>query len=368
MATISLCMIVKNEEDVIGRCLESVKDIVDEIIIVDTGSTDQTKKIVSSFTKKIFDFKWVDDFAKARNFSFKKATKEYILWLDADDIFLEEDQKKLSLLKKNLDPSVDSVSMFYNLTMDENGKPVMRLRRNRLVKRSRGFKWIGPVHEYLEVGGHIITSDAAVTHASIHHDSDRNLRIYENRLKQGEKFSPRDLFYFANELKDHQQYERAVEYYEAFLSEGKGWIEDNIAACGKLADCYHELSNQEKMINSVLRSFHYESPRPEFCCRLAYTFFEKMDYHSAIYWYKQAAAIGVSASSWGIQNQAYADWIPHIQLCVCYDRLGDYKMSEYHNEQAGSIRPNNPQYLHNKRYLEQVFALQNKKESHDEQE
>lgn len=75
MKEISLAMIVKNEEEVIGRCLESVKDIADEIIIVDTGSTDRTKEIVSQYTDKIFDFKWVDDFQKREIFHFQKLQK-----------------------------------------------------------------------------------------------------------------------------------------------------------------------------------------------------------------------------------------------------------------------------------------------------
>lgn len=87
MISISLCMIVRNEEEVIGRCLESVKDIVDEINIVDTGSTDNTKQVVAQYTDRIFDFKWIHHFAAARNFSFQQATKDYILWLDADDVF-----------------------------------------------------------------------------------------------------------------------------------------------------------------------------------------------------------------------------------------------------------------------------------------
>ena len=94
MKEISLCMIVRNEEEVIERCLKSICDLVDEIIIVDTGSTDKTKQIVSKYTDKIYDFEWVNDFAKARNYSFSKATKDYILWLDADDVILEEDRKK----------------------------------------------------------------------------------------------------------------------------------------------------------------------------------------------------------------------------------------------------------------------------------
>jgi glycosyltransferase involved in cell wall biosynthesis len=66
-------MIVKNEESVLGRCLDSVKDIVDEIIIVDTGSSDKTKEIAAKYTNRIYDFEWIDDFSVARNFSFEKA-------------------------------------------------------------------------------------------------------------------------------------------------------------------------------------------------------------------------------------------------------------------------------------------------------
>ena len=89
MITISLCMIVKNEEDVLGRCLEGVKDIVDEIIIVDTGSCDTTKEIASKYTEKLYEFPWIGDFSAARNYSFSKATMEYIMWLDADDELLQ---------------------------------------------------------------------------------------------------------------------------------------------------------------------------------------------------------------------------------------------------------------------------------------
>lgn len=85
---ISLCMIVKDEEEYIEQCLNSVKDLVSEIIIVDTGSTDKTKVISKKFTDLIFDYKWENDFAKARNYSISKATKDWILFLDADEILL----------------------------------------------------------------------------------------------------------------------------------------------------------------------------------------------------------------------------------------------------------------------------------------
>ena len=76
MSTISLCMITKNEERYLEQCLNSVKEIVDEIIIVDTGSTDKTKEIAKKFKAKIIDFKWIDDFSAARNESLKHAAKD----------------------------------------------------------------------------------------------------------------------------------------------------------------------------------------------------------------------------------------------------------------------------------------------------
>lgn len=140
----------ENEEAVIGRCLDSIRGIADEINIVDTGSVDQTKDIVSRYTDRIFDFEWIDDFAAARNFSFQQATADYILWLDADDVFTEKDQKLLLDLKRTLDPQIDAVSMKYHLAFDEENNVTSSLRRYRLVKREKGFKWIGAVHEYLK--------------------------------------------------------------------------------------------------------------------------------------------------------------------------------------------------------------------------
>ena len=99
MITVSLCMIVKNEEDILARCLDSLKGLMDEIIIVDTGSTDRTKEIAANYTDKIYDFSWCDDFAAARNFSFSKATKEYIYAPDADEVLDEINRRRFMMLK-----------------------------------------------------------------------------------------------------------------------------------------------------------------------------------------------------------------------------------------------------------------------------
>ncbi|USB34389.1 glycosyltransferase family 2 protein [Paenibacillus sp. YPG26] len=355
MITISLCMIVKNEEDTLGRCLDSVQGIVDEINIVDTGSDDRTKEIASNYTNRIFDFEWVNDFAKARNFAFQTATKDFILWFDADDVFLEEDRRKLQLLKNELEPSIDSVTMEYHLAADEYGNVTMKSVRNRLVNRSKQFEWIGAVHEYLEVSGDIFTSDIAVTHKSIRHDADRNLQIYEQQLSEGREFTPRDLFYYANELRDHQLYERAAEYYEKFLSTRQGWVEDNISACIRLADCYFALGDAEAQLESTLRSLQYDHPRPELCCRLGFYFISRHNYNAAIFWYQLATTIELPKGSMGFQNPSFSTWLPHLQLCVCYDRIGQYELAYKHNEEARTYRPTDTRILHNKIYLEPLL-------------
>lgn len=355
MATISLCMIVKDEEAILSRCLDSVKNIVDEVIILDTGSTDNTKAIASKYTNLIFDFEWIDNFATARNIAFSKATMDYILWLDADDVIETEDCKNFMKLKETIDLSIDSVTMNYNLAFDEYGNVSFSSRRNRLVKREKNFRWIGAVHEYLEVYGNIIHSEIAITHKSISHDSDRNLNIYEKRLKGGEVFSPRDLYYFANELLDHKIYERAAKFYENFLNTKKGWIEDNISSCGKLADCYYNLGDKENELKSILRSFTYGTPRAEFCCRLGFHLLEIGDIKAAIIWYKLATQLEETKKQLGFYNPIFSTWLPHLQLCVCYDRIGNHKLAYLHNEVALQYRPGDQSILNNKEYLKSVI-------------
>lgn len=82
---VSLCMIVKDEEEALPGCLESVRGLVDEIIVVDTGSKDRTPEIAKKYGAKVFSFRWINDFAAARNESLRHATGDYIFWLDVDD-------------------------------------------------------------------------------------------------------------------------------------------------------------------------------------------------------------------------------------------------------------------------------------------
>lgn len=96
---LSLCMIVRDEEDQIGKALQSVDGLVDEIIVVDTGSTDKTMEIIKEFGGKLIESKWEDDFSQARNLALHEATGDYILFMDADEFIHPTDRFGLALFK-----------------------------------------------------------------------------------------------------------------------------------------------------------------------------------------------------------------------------------------------------------------------------
>ncbi|MFB9827688.1 glycosyltransferase [Lederbergia wuyishanensis] len=350
-------MIVKDEEQTLGRCLESVKNLVDEIIIVDTGSNDKTKETASQYTDKIHDFVWRDDFAAARNFSFQFASKEYSMWLDADDILLEQDQVLLKDLKENLNPSYNTVTMDYIVSLGANGEPYQKVRRNRMVKTSKTYRWKSPVHEYLEVSGPVYHSDINITHLGKPGRENRNLRIYEKRLNEGKVFSERDLLYYANELRCHKKYEKAIEIYEKFLDNPNGAKEDKITACGRLADCYYRREEYDKESEAAFRSFIYAKPRADFCCRIGFKFLREDKIPEAIFWYKLATELEWEKDCLGTYNVACWTWLPHLQLCSCYYKAGDYRKSYEHNEIALSHRPNDERMISNKKLLERKLVL-----------
>ncbi|MCT1403763.1 hypothetical protein AK95_05830 [Paenibacillus sp. LC231] len=137
--SVSLCMIVKNEESYLERCLESVRGIVDEIIIVDTGSSDKTKDIAKRYTDKVFDFKWIDDFSAARNFAIEFASSEYILQLDADEILRFPQNDLLQQLNKD----------FYYIRIKNDLGSGLYLSHQfiRLFRNSSDIRYRGALHE-----------------------------------------------------------------------------------------------------------------------------------------------------------------------------------------------------------------------------
>ena len=180
--TVSLCMIVKNEAHTIARCIQSVKPIVDEIVVVDTGSNDDTKTIAESLGAHVYDFEWQNNFAEARNFALEKVQTDWILVLDADEVISKRDLPKIRQLLNVSDayrffqrsylndPTV--VGWKANDSDDPEGKgfagyfdsPLTRLFRNK-----PNFRFEGAVHEVIEPSilreqYHIVNTDIPIHH------------------------------------------------------------------------------------------------------------------------------------------------------------------------------------------------------------
>lgn len=339
-------MIVKDEEKVIKRCLDSIHDIVDEIIIVDTGSTDRTKDIISAYTDNIYDFEWVNDFAKARNYSFSKATKDYILWLDADDVILEEDRKKLKILKESMDGTVDIYNMIYNYSQDENGNPLIVQRRERIVKRENHYQWKSPIHEVIVPTGDIEYTDIVITHGKHEvKDINRNLKIFEEMIKNHVEFDDRQEYCYAKELYFLQHIPEAIKQYNKFINK---YIQEYdkrnellYSALMELSDCYKKMGDEQKEWETLLLILQNQIPGKDCLNRIADIFFRKEKYKEAIFWFKNSLQLEDTVED--LYNNFYAN----ICIGVCYYWLGNVEKANIYNEKAGEMRPRDETYQKN---------------------
>lgn len=359
MSTISLCMIVRDEEEVLGRCLESISDLVDEIIIADTGSKDRTQEIARNFTSMVYEFPWIDDFAAARNFSFSHASCDYCMWLDADDVIAPPDREKFLAVKERLGPDVDVAMLPYYTGFDSQGRVTFSYYRERIVRNHMGMAWKGAVHEVIEAKGNIRYFDCGITHRKLRpSDPNRNLRIFETMLAQGVALDPRQQFYYGRELYCHKRYHEALEALNSFLEGGQGWLENNIEACRQRAYCWYALGQDEQALRSLFSSFVYDMPRAETCCDIGQHFLDRQLWEQAAYWYARALECPRRDDRGGfVLPEAYG-FLPCIQLCVCCSRLGRQEEARLYNERAAGFQPDSPAVAYNRAYFASLQAGQ----------
>jgi len=352
MITITLCMIVKNEEQTLARCLESVRPAVDEIVIADTGSSDRTLEIARQFTPRVWEIAWENDFAKARNFTYACASTDYQLWLDADDVLPPTELEKLLHLKETLPPQTDMVTMPYHTHFDADGLPLLTMRRERLTRRENGYRWMDPVHECIPLQGRVYHSDVMVLRQKPPQSTPntRNLEIYEARVRRGVRLTPRQSYYYARELHEHGQHAQAAERFLQYINGGQGWPEDNIAACFYLAACYTALGARERALEILLRSFSFGPPRAEICCELGYYYRDRRDLPRAVEWFTFAAALTPPPYA-GFVYRDYWGCIPNLELCVLHYALGDKEKAAACNERAAQYKPQSQAVAFNRAFF-----------------
>lgn len=176
-------------------------------------------------------------------------------------------------------------------------------------------------------------------------------------IKEGKTLNTRELFYYARELMEHHQYDKAIVYFEKFLIQKDGWKENKIEACLDLSYCYREMNNSHKALQILLYSFLFDNPRSEIMCQIGLIFMSLEQYEQAIYWYLKALENQRDENSGAFVQKSCYDFIPYIQLCVCYDRLGNHELAYQYNELAGKLKPNDPSYLFNQAYFSKILDL-----------
>ena len=310
--TISLCMIVKNEEKYLEQCLNSVKDIADEIIIVDTGSTDKTKEIAKSFNAKVFDFKWVDDFSAARNESLKHAAKEWILVVDSDEVIEGKDLEVIKELIKAKDADAflflqknytneTSIAGFVQEEHNDNGKIYLGWYGSliaRLFRNKKDFKFTGTVHELVEPSVEANNGKLAATNIVLHHYGNADPKIARKKRE----------FYLELCRKKVEQKKDDSSYFE-------------------LGVLYKENKDFDNAIKSFKKTIELNPKHSNALYELGVVYEQQKNYDEAIKNY--TASLRIKENSEAFQN-----------LGVCYLKKGMFKEAYANLVKAMLLNPN----------------------------
>ncbi|MEN6350455.1 MAG: glycosyltransferase [Syntrophomonas sp.] len=230
---LSLTMIVKDEEKCLNRCLDSVKDLVDEIIIVDTGSTDKTLDICRSYNAQVFPYKWNNNFAEARNFGLDKVTMDWVLWLDADEELALRNREQLRTLFADYDAISVPLVNYYGEKIDHD--QVVQIAQPRFFRNHMGFRFENKIHEWLNISSAYEQERVGFLDLEIYHYGyvnsqiegkqkfNRNVNLLLQELKE-EKSHAWTHYYLATEYSRRKKFKKAFEHVNQsillFIDEG----------------------------------------------------------------------------------------------------------------------------------------------------
>lgn len=329
---LSLAIIVKNEEKNLPRLLDSVSDLYDELVIVDTGSTDGTMEIAKKYTSNIYYFEWIKHFAKARNYAFSKCTQPWIMWLDADDVLKPEDvatiRKEFLENKDRLD--IDYMLINYHYLVEPptiEGIPKATQLRERIIRKERAT-WVGRCHEHIPVIWHRThpISGAAVWHLRDEEDraADANRNIELMILEARENPTPRSFQYLGNEYSNIGKNEEAIDYYMKALD-----ISDHVnisfQVAYKIAQIHHGTHNFDEAIAWYMKTLTFQADYREPLIGLAQVYSEKNDHTKAVFWLQAALKIKEPEHPEMVIYKPNYTLIPYDMLAKSLYALARYK-------------------------------------------
>lgn len=336
MIRISVCMIVKNEEKVLERCLKSLEGLYEELIIVDTGSSDNTKEIASRYTDKVYDYEWIYDFADARNFAFSKASCDYIYSADADEELDDINRQRFMNLKNQMLPEIDIVQMWYiNTHSYATTENFEKEYRPKLYKRLRSFRWIDPVHESVRLEPVVYDSDIEILHKPESSHGKRDFTVFQKAIQRGENLSPKLHRMYSRELMiagEKEDFENAEQY---FLSSFYNLSEElQMCSCAVLARGYRLCGNTNEFFKWSLKNIVIK-PCAEICDELGFYYYDAGDLPEAMTWFQNAMT-----ETEAIMSAKAVNKIPYEMMADCYEKLAeeDELMKEYYLEKAAEFR------------------------------
>lgn len=269
---ISVSMIVRNEEKTLKSTLESIKSIADEIIIVDTGSTDNTIEIAKKYTNKIYHIDWINDYSYARNYSLDKCNGNWILYIDADETLTEQSALQFrELIKKtNLKDGL-LITKIINHGLDDNGNKIEYIGQYPRIFRNIGFPLVhffGRIHE--QIGPSLINyaydmknSNLEIIHSGYYKSKDemnmkvkRNLQILADHIQE-EPTNGYTWYQLGNTLYQMQEYAKSIDILENALKCKNMSAFLNSNTCLALSNSYYKINNKTKAIEKAKESLNY---------------------------------------------------------------------------------------------------------------
>ena len=332
MVTISLCMIVKNEEKILRRCLDSIKGLMDEIIIVDTGSTDNTRKIAEQYTEKVYDFEWIHDFSAARNFAFSKASCDYIYSADADEVVDKENYERFRQLKETLLPEIEIVQMYYGNQLSFGTiYNFDRELRPKLFKRLRTFVWEESIHEAVRISPVIYDSEITITHLPENSHAGRDLEAFRRQTQEEQRLSARLQNIYAKELfisGADEDFLKAEEYFTREADTDDLSMEQLKEAVCVIVKAARLRKDYLKMYRYAMKDIASEGVS-EVCFELGEYYYEAGIYEEAAMWYYNAFHETES-----ILNIHCSGDLPLMRLSLCYEKLGRKEQASEYEKMA----------------------------------